>query len=166
MTEPRAEEAFIQDRSARYVAYPVTPLPDRTWPDQILDRAPIWCSVDLRDGNQALVDPMDPSTKLEFFRGLVELGVKEIEVGFPSASKTEADFIRLLLRERAVPEDVALQVLTPARTELIAETLRAIEGLPRVIVHLYNSTSELQRRVVFQESRQGVIDLACRGAEP
>ena len=165
MTQPPADEAFFPDRSTRYGAYPVTPLPDRTWPDQILDRAPVWCSVDLRDGNQALVEPMNPATKLTFFKGLVDLGLKEIEVGFPSASTTEAEFIRLLVKEKAVPEDVTLQVLTPARGELIEETLRAVECLPRVIVHLYNSTSELQRRVVFQESRQGIVDLACRGTE-
>ena len=165
MTQPPADEAFFPDRSTRYGAYPVTPLPDRTWPDQILDRAPVWCSVDLRDGNQALVEPMNPATKLTFFKGLVDLGLKEIEVGFPSASTTEAEFIRLLVEEKAVPEDVTLQVLTPARGELIEETLRAVECLPRVIVHLYNSTSELQRRVVFQESRQGIVDLACRGTE-
>ena len=165
MTRLQAQHDFYQDRSARYAAYPVTPLPDRTWPDQTLDRAPVWCSVDLRDGNQALVEPMDPATKLAFFRGLVELGLKEIEVGFPSASRTEAEFIRLLLQEKAVPEDVTLQVLTPARSELIAQTLEAVEGLPRTIIHLYNSTSELQRRVVFEESRQGMIDLACRGTD-
>ena len=121
MTQWQAQDTFYQDRSTRYAAYPVTSLRDRTWPDQILDRAPIWCSVDLRDGNQALVEPMDPETKLAFFKGLVELGLKEIEVGFPSASTTEADFIRLLLQEKVVPDDVTLQVLTPARSELIAQ---------------------------------------------
>ena len=149
----------------KYEPFKSISLPSRRWPDRVLDRAPSWCSVDLRDGNQALVEPMNPATKLTFFKGLVDLGLKEIEVGFPSASTTEAEFIRLLVKEKAVPEDVTLQVLTPARGELIEETLRAVECLPRVIVHLYNSTSELQRRVVFQESRQGIVDLACRGTE-
>ena len=147
----------------RYRPYDTVALPDRTWPDVVLDRAPIWCSTDLRDGNQALVNPMDSARKRRFFDLLVRLGVKEIEVGFPSASMTDFEFCRLLVEERLIPEDTTIAVLTQARPELIERTFEAIEGASRAIVHLYNSTSETQRRVVFRLDREGVTDLAVGG---
>ena len=147
----------------KYRPYETVDLPDRTWPDRVLDTAPTWCSTDLRDGNQALVNPMDGARKRRFFELLVELGVKEIEVGFPSASKADFDFCRLLIQEGLVPEDTTIAVLTQARPELIERTYAAIEGARRAIVHLYNSTSVTQRRVVFRLDRDGVTDLAVRG---
>lgn len=139
-------------------------LPDRTWPDQIITEAPRWCAVDLRDGNQALVSPMDSERKMKMFQLLVEMGYKEIEVGFPSASQTDYDFVRQLIEEDRIPEDVHIQVLTQSREHLIERTYQALEGAPRAIVHLYNSTSVLQRRVVFREDKSGIIDIATRGA--
>jgi 2-isopropylmalate synthase len=148
----------------RYAPYAPQPLPDRTWPDRVIDRAPIWCSVDLRDGNQALIDPMSPAEKRRMFRMLVELGFKEIEVGFPAASQTEFDFIRQLIEEDLVPGDVTIQVLTQAREPLIRRTFEALAGARRAIVHLYNSTSSLQRRVVFGLDRPGIVKIAVDGA--
>jgi 2-isopropylmalate synthase len=148
-----------------YRPYPTVDLPDRRWPDVVLDRAPIWCSTDLRDGNQALVNPMDAARKRRFFDLLVRLGVKEIEVGFPSASKADFDFCRVLVEEGLIPGDTTIAVLTQARPELIERTYAAIEDAPRAIVHLYNSTSETQRRVVFRLDRSGITELAVRGAE-
>ena len=139
-------------------------LPDRTWPDKVITQAPRWCAVDLRDGNQALVNPMDSGRKMAMFELLVEMGYKEIEVGFPSASQTDFDFVRQLIDEDRIPEDVHIQVLTQSREHLIERTYEAIEGAPRAIVHLYNSTSVLQRRVVFREEKSGIIDIATRGA--
>ncbi len=147
----------------KYRPYDTVELPDRTWPDAVLARAPIWCSTDLRDGNQALVNPMDAGRKRKFFDLLVALGVKEIEVGFPSASKTDFDFVRTLVEQSLIPEDTTIAVLTQARSELIRRTYEAIEGAPRAIVHLYNSTSVTQRRVVFRLDREGITDLAVRG---
>jgi 2-isopropylmalate synthase len=149
----------------RYRPYETVDLPDRTWPNAVLASAPIWCSTDLRDGNQALVDPMDTARKRRFFDLLLTLGFKEIEVGFPSASKTDFDFVRLLIEEDLIPADVTIAVLTQARPELIDRSFEAIEGTTRAIVHLYNSTSVTQRRVVFRLDRAGVTDLAVRGAE-
>ena len=146
-----------------YRPYATVDLPDRTWPDVVLDRAPIWCSTDLRDGNQALVNPMDGFRKRRFFDLLVRLGVKEIEVGFPAASKADFDFCRLLVEDGVIPDDTTIAVLTQARPELIERTYEAIEGTPRAIVHLYNSTSETQRRVVFRLDRDGITELAVRG---
>jgi 2-isopropylmalate synthase len=148
-----------------YRPYDVVELPDRTWPDVVLDRAPIWCSTDLRDGNQALVNPMDGFRKRRFFELLVRLGVKEIEVGFPAASKADFDFCRALVEEDLIPSDTTIAVLTQARPELIERTYEAIEGARRAIVHLYNSTSVTQRRVVFRLDREGITELAVRGAE-
>lgn len=148
----------------RYASHPVNVLPDRTWPSKEITKAPIWCSVCLRDGNQALIDPMDGATKLRMFRLLVKLDFKEIEVGFPSASQTDYDFVRLLIEERHIPEDVTIQVLTQSRPELIARTFESVKGARKVIVHLYNPTSELQRRVVFQMDRTQTIELALSGA--
>jgi 2-isopropylmalate synthase len=147
----------------RYRPYATVDLPDRTWPDVVVERAPIWCSTDLRDGNQALVSPMDAARKQRFFDLLVRLGVKEIEVGFPSASKTDFDFCRRLVEDEVIPEDTTIAVLTQARPELIERTFEAIESAPRAIVHLYNSTSETQRRVVFRLDRDGITKLAVRG---
>ncbi len=147
----------------KYRPFPPVNLADRTWPDRVIDRAPTWCSVDLRDGNQALVEPMGSSRKREMFDLLVRTGFKEIEVGFPSASQTDYDFVRLLIEEGRIPDDVTIQVLTQAREPLIERTFEAIRGAPRAIVHLYNSTSTLQRRVVFRMGRRAIIDLAVEG---
>jgi 2-isopropylmalate synthase len=139
-------------------------VPDRTWPDRVVDRAPMWCAVDLRDGNQALIDPMSPGRKRRMFDLLVRMGYKEIEVGFPSASQTDFDFVREIIEQGAVPEDVTIQVLTQCRPELIERTFEACEGAPRAIVHFYNSTSILQRRVVFRADREAVKAIATDGA--
>ena len=149
----------------KYRPYPTVDLPDRTWPSRTIDRAPAWCSTDLRDGNQALVNPMDGARKRRFFELLIALGYREIEVGFPSASKTDFDFVRLLVDEDLIPDDCTIAVLTQARPELIERTYESIEGVERAIVHLYNSTSTVQRDVVFRLDRAGVTDLAVRGAE-
>ncbi|MGI5126902.1 2-isopropylmalate synthase [Pseudonocardia sp. CA-107938] len=140
-------------------------LPDRTWPDKRITSAPLWCAVDLRDGNQALIDPMSPGRKRRMFDLLVRMGYKEIEVGFPAASQTDFDFVREIIEDEAIPDDVTIQVLTQARTELIERTYEACEGAPRAIVHLYNSTSILQRRVVFRSDRPGISKIATDGAE-
>jgi 2-isopropylmalate synthase len=140
-------------------------LPDRTWPTRIIDRSPQWCSVDLRDGNQALVEPMGPDRKRRMFDLLVKLGFKEIEVGFPSASETDFAFVRELIERDLVPDDVTIQVLTQARTELIERSFEAIRGAQRAIMHLYNSTSTLQRRVVFGLDKPGIVDIAVNAAK-
>ncbi|MFD4957463.1 2-isopropylmalate synthase [Microbacterium sp. NPDC058389] len=139
-------------------------LPDRTWPDQRITTAPRWCAVDLRDGNQALIDPMSPERKRIMFDLLVQMGYKEIEVGFPSASQTDFDFVRQLIEEDLIPDDVTIQVLTQAREHLIERTYESIAGAKQAIVHLYNSTSVLQREVVFRTDEQGIIDIALEGA--
>nr|WP_090345694.1 2-isopropylmalate synthase [Mycolicibacterium malmesburyense]CRL78209.1 2-isopropylmalate synthase [Mycolicibacterium malmesburyense] len=139
-------------------------LPDRTWPDTVIGSAPMWCAVDLRDGNQALIDPMSPQRKRRMFDLLVRMGYKEIEVGFPSASQTDYDFVREIITEGAIPDDVTIQVLTQCRPELIEKTFEACEGAPRAIVHFYNSTSILQRRVVFRAERDAVKAIATDGA--
>lgn len=146
---------------------PFTPvdLPNRRWPSSVIERAPAWCSVDLRDGNQALIEPMGTERKQRMFNRLVTLGFKEIEVGFPSASQTDYDFIRWLIDEDRIPDGVTVQVLTQAREPLIQRTFEALRGIKRAIVHLYNSTSAVQRRVVFGLDREGVIDIAVQGAE-
>ena len=150
---------------SKYKPYETVDLPDRTWPGSVIQTAPIWCSTDLRDGNQALVNPMDSARKRRFFDLLVALGFKEVEVGFPAASATDFGFVRELIDEGVVPGDVTLAVLTQARPELIERTFEAIEGAPRAIVHLYNSTSVTQRRVVFKLDRDGITELAVRGTE-
>ena len=171
----------------KYIPFKQIDIPDRTWPNNVIDRAPVWCSVDLRDGNQALVDPMtrapvwcsvdlrdgnqalvDPMTlkeKLEFFHALVDMGFKEIEIGFPSASETEYEICRELIENNHIPDDVTIQVLVQAREHLIRKTFEAIKGAKNVIVHFYNSTSTLQRKVVFKTDMQGVIDIAVEGAK-
>ncbi len=143
---------------------PIT-VPDRTWPDKIIDRAPAWCAVDLRDGNQALIDPMSPARKRRMFDLLVRMGYKEIEVGFPAASQTDFDFVREIIEDGAVPADVTIQVLTQCRPELIERTFEACAGAPNVIVHFYNSTSILQRRVVFRAERDAVKKIATDAAK-
>ena len=140
-------------------------VPDRTWPDRAITQAPRWCAVDLRDGNQALIEPMNPERKLKMFQLLVDMGYKEIEVGFPSASQTDYDFVRMLIEEDLIPDDVVIQVLTQAREHLIARTYEAIAGAKQAIVHLYNSTSILQREVVFRLDQEGIIDVAVDGAK-
>ena len=139
-------------------------LADRTWPDRVVDSAPMWCAVDLRDGNQALIDPMSPARKHRMFELLVRMGYKEIEVGFPSASQTDFDFVREIITQNKIPADVTIQVLTQCRPELIERTFEACEGAPRAIVHFYNSTSILQRRVVFRADREAVKAIATDGA--
>jgi 2-isopropylmalate synthase len=147
----------------KYRPYATVDLPDRTWPDRVVDRAPVWCSTDLRDGNQSLIKPMDAARKQRMFDLLLALGVPEIEVGFPSASKTDFDFVRRLVEDDLIPDGTTIAVLTQARPELIERTYEAIEGARRAIVHLYNSTSETQRRVVFRLDREGITGLAVRG---
>ena len=148
-----------------YRSFTPIPLPDRTWPTRVITKAPRWCSVDLRDGNQALIDPMDAERKRRMFDLLVKCGFKEIEVGFPSASQPDFDFVRQLIEEDLIPEDVMIQVLTQARPELIERTYESLRGAPRALVHLYNSTSTLQRRVVFGLDRAGIVDIAVRAAQ-
>jgi 2-isopropylmalate synthase len=148
-----------------YRPFTPIPLPDRTWPERVITRAPRWCSVDLRDGNQALIDPMDLDRKRRMFDLLVRCGFKEIEVGFPAASQPDFDFVRLLVERDLIPDDVIIQVLTQARPELIERTFESLRGAPRALVHLYNSTSTLQRRVVFGLDRAGIVDIAVRGAQ-
>ncbi len=147
----------------RYKRNPVIHFPERTWADREIEKAPIWCSVDLRDGNQALIDPMVVTEKIEMFQFLVKLGFQEIEIGFPAASQIEFDFIRQLIDRKLIPAGVKLQVLTQCREDLIERTFEAIEGCKEVIVHIYNSTSTLQRDVVFHKDRQEIIDIAVNG---
>jgi len=148
----------------KYRPYPAVELSDRTWPDVRLETAPIWCSVDLRDGNQALVDPMDSTRKRRMWDRLVAIGFKEIEVGFPAASQTDFDFVRELIEDDLIPDDVTIQVLTQCRDDLITRTFESIAGAKNAIVHFYNSTSTTQRRVVFRTDRAGIIDIAVGGA--
>jgi len=152
------------DPRQKYVPFPTIDLPDRRWPSAVITKPPIWCSVDLRDGNQALIEPMDADRKTRMFKLLVQMGFKEIEVGFPAASDTDFAFVRQLIEQRMVPDDVTIQVLTQSRPELIERTFESLAGARRAIVHLYNSTSTLQRRVVFGLDRAGIVDIAVRGA--
>jgi 2-isopropylmalate synthase len=148
----------------KYHAFPPVALPDRRWPNRTITAPPVWCSVDLRDGNQALIEPMGLDRKLRMFNALIAMGFKEIEVGFPSASQTDFDFARYLIENGKIPDDVTVQVLTQAREELIRRTFESLRGVKSAIVHLYNSTSELQRRVVFKLDRRGIVDIAVKGA--
>ena len=149
----------------KYQPFQPIDLPDRAWPGQRITAAPLWCSVDLRDGNQALVNPMNAERKRRMFNTLIALGFKEIEVGFPSASQTDFDFVRELIDEAIIPEDVTIQVLTQAREELITRTFESLQGVHRAIIHLYNSTSTLQRRVVFGLDKHGITEIAVNGAK-
>ena len=151
--------------AAKYRSFPTVSLPDRTWPDKVITHAPIWCSVDLRDGNQALIEPMDSERKMALYKHLLKIGYKEVEIGFPSASQTDYDFVRKIIDEKLIPDDVTPQVLVQAREELIARTFESLAGAKRAIVHLYNSTSTAQRRVVFSMDREGVKDIAVQGAK-
>lgn len=149
----------------KYIPFTPVSLPDRTWPNNHIEKAPTWCSVDLRDGNQALVTPMNLQEKLDFFKLLVDIGFKEIEVGFPSASETEYEILRALIDGHYIPDDVTIQVLVQAREHLIRKTFEAVRGAKNVIIHFYNSTSTLQRKVVFKKDMQGIIDIAVAGAK-
>ena len=140
----------------RYKRVPVVNFPERTWPDKEIQKAPVWCSVDLRDGNQALVEPMVVEEKVEMFNLLVKLGFKEIEVGFPAASETECKFRRTLIEQDMIPDDVTVQVLTQAREHIIKKTFEAVKGAPHAVVHLYNSTSVAQREQVFKKSKEEI----------
>lgn len=150
---------------ARYRRNPVLDYPERQWPDKEIEKAPMWCSVDLRDGNQALIDPMQVDEKIEMFQYLIQLGFRDIEIGFPAASQIEYDFLRQLVDRKLIPDDVRVQVLTQCREELIDRTFEAIEGIKKVIVHIYNSTSTLQRDVVFGMGREEIIDIAVKGTK-
>ncbi len=152
-------------QNGKYRPYPQVDLPDRQWPSNVIEKAPIWCSVDLRDGNQALITPMNLEQKLELFNLLLRLGFKTIEVGFPSASQVEFDFLRKLVDDKLIPDDVTVQVLVQAREHLIKRSFEALEGVKSAIVHLYNSTSVAQRKIVFKKERQEIIDLALEGVD-
>src|SRR6187431_681542 len=155
---------MLTNPSTKYRRFLALDLPDRQWPNRVLTCAPIWCSVDLRDGNQALAVPMNVSQKLELFDALVKCGFKEIEVGFPSASNTEFEFNRRLIEEGRIPDDVTIQCLVQAREDLIEKTAQSLIGAKRVIIHLYNSTSPAQRRVVFGKTQEEIVQIAVQGA--
>ena len=155
---------MLRNPSSKYRSFQPVDLADRTWPNTVITAPPTWCSVDLRDGNQALIEPMDPARKRRMFDMLLKIGFKEIEVGFPAASQTDYDFVREIIEQNLIPEDVTIQALTQARPELIARTYEALKGVRRAIVHVYNSTSVAQRRVVFRTDRAGIIEIALRGA--
>ena len=144
----------------KYRQFPPVNLPDRQWPNRTLTKAPIWCSVDLRDGNQALAQPMNVDEKLEYFEMLVKIGFKQIEVGFPSASQIEFDFCRRLIEENRIPDDVSIQILCQCREELITRSLEALRGARNVVFHLYNSTSPAQRKYVFNADRAAIVKIA------
>ena len=151
-------------KTDKYFPFVPVNIPDRTWPSKTIEKAPVWCSVDLRDGNQALIDPMNLEEKLEMFQTLVDIGIKEIEVGFPSASETEYEILRTLIEGHYIPDDVTIQVLVQCREHLIRRTFEAVEGAKNVIIHFYNSTSTLQRKVVFKKDMAGITDIAVSGA--
>jgi 2-isopropylmalate synthase len=155
---------MLRNPSTKYQSFKPIDLADRVWPNQVIKTPPVWCSVDLRDGNQALIEPMDAARKRRMFDMLVKIGFKEIEVGFPAASQTDFDFVREIIEQRLIPDDVTIQALTQARPELIARTYESLRGARRAIVHVYNSTSIAQRRVVFRTDRAGIVDIAMRGA--
>lgn len=156
---------MLQNPSTKYRAFAPVRLTDRTWPDAVITKPPVWCSVDLRDGNQALIEPMDIERKVRMFEQLVKIGFKEIEVGFPSASQVEFEFMRKLIEENRIPDDVTVQVLTQAREHLIRRTFEALEGVPRAIVHLYNATAPVMRRVVLNMSEDEIVELAVTNAQ-
>src|SRR5678816_1102142 len=156
---------MLKTPARKYRRFHSVELPQRQWPGRTLSHAPLWCSVDLRDGNQALAVPMNVSQKLELFQALVACGFKEIEVGFPSASNTEFAFNRLLIEKNHIPDDVTIQVLVQAREDLIEKTVQSLMGAKRVIIHLYNSTSPAQRRVVFGKTKEEIKAIAVQGAK-
>ena len=149
----------------KYIPFQPVPLPDRTWPDKVITKAPIWCSVDLRDGNQALIDPMNLEEKLRFFQTLVDIGFKEIEIGFPSSSETEYEICRTLIDRNLIPDDVTIQVLTQSRKHIIKKTFDSLAGVKKAVVHLYNSTSLAQREQVFRKEKPEIIKIATDGAQ-
>src|ERR1700692_1403602 len=155
---------MLRNPSTKYRPFSPVELSSRTWPNRLITAPPMWCSVDLRDGNQALIEPMDAARKRRMFDMLVKIGFKEIEVGFPAASQTDFDFVRDLIEQHLIPDEVVIQVLTQARPELIARTYECLRGARRAIMHVYNSTSVAQRRVVFRTDRAGIVDIALRGA--
>jgi len=155
---------MLKQPQAKYRAFAPIGLKDRTWPDAVLTKAPIWLSTDLRDGNQALVEPMDIARKMRMFETLVAIGFKEIEVGFPSASQVEFDFVRKLIEEDRIPDDVTIQVLTQARAPLIERTFESLQGVPRAIVHLYNAVAPIMRRVVLGMDEDQIVELATTHA--
>ncbi|NWA01432.1 2-isopropylmalate synthase [Pseudomonas gingeri] len=157
--------SMLKDPSSKYRAFPTINLPDRTWPSKTITSVPIWCSSDLRDGNQSLIEPMDAVKKLRFWKTLVSVGVKEIEASFPAASQTDFDFVRTLIEEGHIPDDTTIQVLTQAREDLIARTFESLRGAKKAIVHLYNATSPSFRRIVFNQDKQGVKDIAVNAAK-
>ena len=156
--------SMLKDPSSKYRAFPAIDLPDRTWPSKTITEVPIWCSSDLRDGNQSLIEPMDAEKKMRFFKTLVQVGIKQIEVGFPSASQTDFDFVRRLIEEGHIPEDTTIQVLTQAREDLITRTFESLKGAKRAIVHVYNATAPSFRRIVFNQDKAGVIGIAVNAA--
>ena len=156
--------SMLKDPSSKYRAFEPVNLPDRQWPSRTLTEVPIWCSSDLRDGNQSLIEPMDPARKLKFFQTLVKVGVKQIEVAFPSASKADFDFVRSLIEEGHIPDDVTIQVLTQAREDLIRRTFESVRGAKKAIIHVYNATAPSFRRIVFNQDKKGVVDIAVNAA--
>lgn len=156
---------MLKNPAAKYRAFAPIGLKDRTWPDAVLTKPPVWCSVDLRDGNQALIEPMDIPRKLKMFQALVDIGFKEIEIGFPSASQIEYDFVRKLIEDKLIPDDVTIQVLTQAREHLIRRTFESLQGAKRAIVHLYNATAPVMRKVVLGLSEDGIVELAVTNAK-
>lgn len=154
---------MLDNPADKYRPAAIIPFPQRTWPSKVLTQAPRWCSTDLRDGNQALANPMNKERKLKFFHHLVECGFKEIEVAFPSASQTDFDFVRCLIEERLIPDDVTIQVITQSRTDLIERTVASLKGAPKAIIHLYNATAPLFREVVFEQDKQATLELAVKG---
>ena len=155
---------MLKDPAKKYIPYDLGPIQGRRWPEARITKAPLWCSVDLRDGNQALIEPMDAARKRRFFDLLVGIGFKQIEVGFPSASQTDFDFIRELIEKNLIPDDVTIQVLTPARPELIRRTFESLKGAPRAILHYYNATAPVFRRVVFRQDKPATVKLATDAA--
>jgi 2-isopropylmalate synthase len=156
--------SMLKDPSGKYRAFPAIDLPDRTWPSKTITEVPIWCSSDLRDGNQSLIEPMDAAKKMRFFKTLVQVGIKQIEVGFPSASQTDFDFVRSLIEGGHIPDDTTIQVLTQAREDLITRTFESLQGAKRAIVHVYNATAPSFRRIVFNQDKAGVIGIAVNAA--
>ena len=154
---------MLQNPASKYRAFPPVKLTDRQWPNQIISKPPIWMSTDLRDGNQSLIEPMSAEKKLRFFEMLIAIGLKEIEVGFPSASQTDFDFVRKLVDEKRIPDDVTIIVLTQSREELIRRTVESVVGAKRAIVHLYNSVAPVFRKVVFGMSREEITQIATTG---
>ncbi|MCO2236752.1 2-isopropylmalate synthase, partial [Pseudomonas aeruginosa] len=157
--------SMLKDPSQKYRPFPAINLPDRTWPSKSITEVPIWCSSDLRDGNQSLIEPMDAAKKMRFFKTLVQVGLKQIEVAFPSASDTDFNFVRELIEGNHIPDDVTIQVLTQAREDLITRTFESLRGAKKAIVHVYNATAPSFRRIVFNQDKQGVVDIATNAAK-